>query len=148
MNELIAQITNRIAQVNTYVNGISEADFTQKESPEKWSKKEILGHLADSAQNNIRRMVVGQYQADAHIVYSQNNWVKAADYQHYDTQKLLLFWSLLNEHFCIVLSNLPQENYQTLSNWSQAEPDFQTLEYIAHDYLKHLDHHLTQMSEL
>ena len=55
-----------------------------------------MGHLCDSAQTNIRRMVVGQYQVDANIIYEQNVWVKAADYQHYDSSQLL--------SFCFVIS--------------------------------------------
>ena len=41
---------------------ISEQEYALKPLPHKWSKKEILGHLVDSAQNNIRRFIVAQYE--------------------------------------------------------------------------------------
>jgi DinB superfamily len=150
MQEVISQLTQRIEPVKTYISGLSEVELQAKNSPENWSKKEVLGHLIDSAQSNIRRMVVGQYQSEAHIIYRQNEWVKAADYQHYDSADLLQFWILLNKHFCQVLKNLPLENYQTITNWgNETTPmlgqDFVTLQFVANDYIRHLDHHLKQL---
>jgi hypothetical protein len=133
MQEVISQLTQRIEPVKTYISGLSEVELQAKNSPENWSKKEVLGHLIDSAQSNIRRMVV-----------------KAADYQHYDSADLLQFWILLNKHFCQVLKNLPLENYQTITNWgNETTPmlgqDFVTLQFVANDYIRHLDHHLKQL---
>ena len=150
MEEVIAQLQNRIITVEKYFSECSEIDLALKASPEKWSKKEVLGHLIDSAQSNIRRMVVGQYEENAHIVYRQNEWVKAADYQHYDTKNLVQMWVLLNKHFARILLNLPKENYQTITNWSNATTpmlgqDLVTLEFVAKDYVRHLDHHLKQI---
>jgi DinB superfamily len=150
MQEVITQLNQRIESVKTYISGLSEAELQAKSSPEQWSKKEVLGHLIDSAQSNIRRMVVGQYQSEAHIIYRQNEWVKAADYQHYNSEDLLQFWILLNKHFCQVLKNLPLENYQTITNWgNETTPmlgqDFVTLQFVANDYIRHLDHHLKQL---
>ena len=145
MQTTIENLQQRIRTVAEYWQTLSEADRQAKDSPAKWSKKQVLGHLCDSAQTNIRRMVVGQYQTDANIIYEQNIWVKAADYQHYDSSQLLYFWMLLNQHFCIVLSNLPEENYSTTTNWGNTTPDLVSLKYVAEDYVKHLDHHLLQM---
>ncbi len=150
MQKIINQLNQRIGEVKTCISEQSEMELQAKSSPEKWSKKEILGHLIDSAQSNIRRMVVGQYQSEAHIIYRQNEWVKAADYQHYDSEDLLQFWVLLNKHFCQVLKNLPLENYQTITNWgNETTPmlgqDLVTLEFVAIDYVRHLDHHLRQL---
>ena len=64
---------------------IYEEDWAYKISPEKWSKKEILGHLCDSALSNIRRFVVTQYKENENIVYDQDFWVKAQNYQNIPT---------------------------------------------------------------
>lgn len=150
MEEVVTQLRNRILEVEKYFSESADTDLETKTSPEKWSKKEVLGHLIDSAQSNIRRMVVGQYQENAHVIYRQNEWVKAADYQHYDTKDLIQMWVLLNKHFCRVLLNLPKENYQTITNWgNETTPmlgqDLVTLEFVAKDYVRHLDHHLKQI---
>ncbi|MBB6003434.1 DinB family protein [Arcicella rosea] len=150
MEEVVEQLRLRIDTVEKYFSAHSEADLALKASPEKWSKKEVLGHLIDSAQSNIRRMVVGQYEENAHIIYRQNEWVKAADYQHYDTKDLIQMWVLLNKHFCRVLLNLPKENYETITNWgNETTPmlgqDLVTLEFVAKDYTRHLDHHFLSL---
>src|SRR5688500_3357849 len=75
---------------------MQEEELALKESPEKWSKKEIVGHLIDSAHSNIRRFVVGQYDEEPLIIYKQDAWVKINDYQEYKTADLIQLWYLLN----------------------------------------------------
>jgi hypothetical protein len=150
MRLLIEQIIKRVESVAVQLNKLSEDEWQKKSTPDKWSKKEILGHLVDSAQTNIRRMVVGQYQDQAHIIYHQNEWVKAANYQEYNTKELILLWELLNKHFARILDNLPKQYYGTFTNWSSSTTpllvgDLVTLEFAAHDYFKHLNNHLMQM---
>src|SRR5579864_4704892 len=100
-----------IISVNTpKLRLINEQTYTAKPRPGKWSKKEILGHLVDSAQTNIRRFVVTQYEEIQKIIYQQDEWVRAADYNQYPTHDLISLWFLLNNHICIVLSNMPPES--------------------------------------
>ncbi len=145
MEKLIEQLQSRLVKVENYFSGTTETELIFKIDPEKWSKKEILGHLIDSAQNNIRRIVVGQYKDNENIVYEQNSWNKAADYQHYNTVNLVNLFILLNKHFCILIEKLPTKNYNTITNWGKTTPELVTLEYVAHDYLEHMDHHLNQI---
>ena len=145
MEELILQIKYQLFKVENQFLNFTETELFHKENPQKWSKKEILGHLVDSAQNNIRRIVVGQYKEGENIVYNQNIWVKAADYQHYNSRDLLDLFLLLNKHFCILLENLPKENYKSITNWGRTVPEIVSLEFVAHDYLKHLEHHVNQL---
>src|SRR5215813_14552557 len=73
---------------------IPEDKFYFKPSPTKWSKKEILGHLVDSAQSNIRRFIVAQYEEQPRIVYNQDQWVAVANYQQYSLPDLISLWYL------------------------------------------------------
>jgi hypothetical protein len=41
----------------------SETESEQRPSAERWTKKEVLGHLIDSASNNHQRFVRGQITA-------------------------------------------------------------------------------------
>src|SRR6202000_446305 len=89
------------------LEALSDEVYFWKPIPEKWSKKEILGHLVDSAQNNIRRFLVAQYEDTPVILYNQDKWVDLTNYQHYPTRDLLSLWILLNRHICRVLRRLP-----------------------------------------
>ena len=60
---------------------IGEEMAARRAGPENWSKKEILGHLIDSASNNHQRFV--RLQSDELLVmpsYEQNHWVRAQNY--------------------------------------------------------------------
>ncbi|HPH46628.1 MAG TPA: DinB family protein, partial [Chryseolinea sp.] len=82
MKNTVQELDNIIDQFRNKINEISDADFTAKPLPNKWSKKEVLGHLIDSAHNNLRRFICGQYETTpSKIVYDQDFWVKANGYQ-------------------------------------------------------------------
>jgi len=126
------------------INAITQEKFSKKENPGKWSKKEILGHLVDSAQNNIRRFIVAQYEDRPKITYNQDKWVMISNYQSYTTGDLIKFWELLNRHICHILRNTSVEMSQ---RESQTEA-MHSIEWLAADYNKHLLHHLHQVLDL
>jgi len=144
MQSIALQLESIINQHMPALKAIPESEMMDKPSPSKWSKKEILGHTIDSAQNNIRRFIVAQYEENPSIRYNQDEWVAIVDYQHYDLSDLINLWYLLNKHISIILKNIPSEMAQRKC---QTE-DLHTLEWLAQDYLKHLMHHLHQVLEL
>ena len=126
------------------LRSVSIEKFHFKPSPAKWSKKEILGHLVDSAQNNIRRFVVAQYDERPKIAYNQDKWVAITNYQEYQLTDLIDLWYLLNKHICQVLTFMPD----AMSKRQVQTEDLHDLRWLAEDYIKHLLHHLHQVLEL
>lgn len=121
---------------------IYEEDWSSKISPEKWSKKEILGHLCDSAITNIRRFVVTQYKENENIVYDQNFWVKAQNYQNIPTQEVINLWKFLNFQIVHTVENIPDEALQRTCDTTKTDPRSFSLEFIIQDYVDHLQYHL------
>ncbi|UKB84497.1 DinB family protein [Chryseobacterium sp. MEBOG06] len=121
---------------------ITEVEWSEKISPDKWSKKEIIGHLCDSAFTNIRRFVVTQYKENENIVYDQNAWVKAQDYQNVPTLDLIHLWKALNDQIAHIVENIPDTALQRTCDTTKTEPRVLTLEFMINDYLNHLQHHL------
>lgn len=127
--------------VNEYVpllNNINQDTLLVKPAPDKWSKKEIIGHLIDSALSNSRRFIVAQYEEAPKIVYAQVEWVIASAYQSYDTGELIHLWALLNKHICHILENIPEHLWQRTC----MTQELHTIEWLAADYIKHLKHHM------
>ena len=122
-----------------------EPVYEAKPKPDKWSKKEILGHLVDSAQNNIRRFIVAQYEDGPTIGYAQDAWVACSGYQAYPTEDLVTLWTLLNRHIVIILRQMSPEAAQRMCSMG-GQP--QNLEWVAADYCNHLLHHLHQILDL
>ncbi len=121
---------------------ISEEEWNYKATPEKWSKKEIIGHLCDSAFTNIRRFVVTQYKENENIIYDQNIWVKAQNYQNVPVSELINLWKALNYQIVHIVENIPDEALQRTCDTTKTEPRRVTLEFIIKDYVDHLHHHL------
>jgi hypothetical protein len=138
--ELKSVIDKHIAALRA----IPEEKMAYKPSPAKWSKKEILGHMVDSAQNNIRRFIVAQYEENPAIVYNQDKWVAISNYQQYDTGDIVTLWHLLNKHVVVILENMPKEMKQRQCQTGSLH----TIEWLAGDYVKHLRHHLHQVLDL
>ena len=129
------------AELQRFQN-ISEEEWSYRSSSEKWSKKEIIGHLCDSAFTNIRRFVVTQYKENENIVYDQNVWVKAQNYQNVPTSDLIDLWKSLNYQIVHIVENIPDEALQRTCDTTKTEPRVYTLEFIIDDYVDHLQHHL------
>ena len=121
---------------------ISEDEWSYKASPEKWSRKEIIGHLCDSAFTNIRRFVVTQYKENENIVYDQDQWVKAQNYQNIPTAEVINLWKSLNYQIVHIVENMPDEVLQRTCDTSKTTPEILTLEVLIKGYIDHLHHHL------
>ena len=144
MQPIAQQIEDFLDDHLAALQAIPAPKMLYKPSPAKWSKKEIMGHLIDSAQNNIRRFVIAQYEETPAIVYNQEKWVAIAGYQEYDPANLVDLWYLLNKHLCTILKNIPAGMEERTCKTAEVH----TLEWLAEDYLKHLQHHVHQVLEL
>lgn len=144
MTPIAEELNTIINKYRSSFQSIGEDEFNFKPSPVKWSKKEILGHLIDSAQNNIRRFIVAQYEDKPKIVYNQDKWVALSDYQHYNRDDLVELWWLLNKHISHILKNMEPEMVKRECQTEESH----NLEWLAGDYIRHLRHHLHQVLNL
>ncbi|WP_158797689.1 DinB family protein [Pedobacter sp. L105] len=110
----------------------------------KWSKKEILGHLVDSANVNIQRFIRGQIEDNPSIYYEQDEWVSVQGYQEYDDEKLITLWESLNRHLAYLVNRIPDTDLSRTCLMKNGEP--RSLQYLVEDYLSHLQHHIRQIT--
>ena len=144
MQTIASRLENIIDQQLPVLRQIPPGICASKPAPGKWSKKEILGHLIDSAQSNIRRFIMAQYEDTPYIVYAQDKWVQASGYQQWEDTDIIELWYLLNKQVCAILRNIPPALYQR----SCRTQEVHTIEWLAGDYVKHLLHHLHVVLEL
>jgi hypothetical protein len=146
MKSTIAELNKITTDYSLKISAISEQEFSAKPLPNKWSKKEVLGHLIDSAHNNLRRFVCGQYEpTPPKIVYDQDYWVKANNYQQADSKEVIAMWKLINNRIVTVLETMPASSYAKECNTGKNSVSLHSLEWLAEDYVKHLEHHLNQI---
>lgn len=144
MKQTIEELESIIRKYKPLFETVSDVQWQAKPMPGKWSKKEELGHLIDSAQSNIRRFIVGQYEDQPYIVYAQDKWVAISNYQNYKLKDLINLWTLINKHICVILRNTSAEKAEKLVK-TQA---IHSIEWLASDYNKHLLHHLHHILEM
>ncbi|EGG37952.1 DinB family protein [Paenibacillus sp. HGF5] len=144
--ESIMKLESLISEVTEIVTAIDEVEFNLKLTPDKWSKKEILGHLCDSAVNNHIRFVkilVSDYPI-AIQGYAQNDWVQVNDYQNrYNQADVLVLWQQVNRMILRVMQRADSSDFQkkcVLPDKTEV-----TLEWLFNDYVDHLLHHLEQI---
>jgi hypothetical protein len=138
------ELKNIIDEYLPKLSALNNNESSIKPLPNKWSQKELIGHLIDSAQNNIRRFIVAQYEENPFIVYKQDNWVTTNNYQSYPLNDLINLWYLLNKQICFILNNTSKDK---LKRTCQTE-SLHTIEWLAEDYNKHMKHHLHQILNL
>ena len=111
----------------------------------KWTNKEIIGHLIDSAHINLQRFVRCTYEEGFKLIYFQEEWVQAQHYRDADLTGLLKLWELVNRQIARVLQNYPADRTQIKCDNGRDEPSFNTVEFLANDYIVHMQHHLDQL---
>jgi hypothetical protein len=123
-----------------------DSDASVKPDPQKWSCKEILGHLIDSAANNHQRFIRAQYEnSNILISYEQNEWVKLERHNERSWKELIALWQSYNLHLAHIISGIPLQ-YLNLSFKTGSDKPV-TLGYIIVDYLGHLHHHIAQIEK-
>jgi len=137
------------------LNEITEEQSAIPRSEDKWSPKEIIGHLIDSAANNHQRFVRAQFTDELVFAgYEQENWVRVQNYQGEDWTELVQLWRLYNQHILHLVSLIPEEtrtrlrskhNLHQIASDTISENEPVTLDYFIRDYLDHMKKHLGQI---
>ncbi|MGN8057042.1 DinB family protein [Pedobacter sp. 22163] len=140
------EILHLVNQAMIDFENISDEAWNDKPQPLKWSKKELLGHLVDSAVNNIRRLVVGQYEQGVKIIYHQDEWVNNQNYQEAAIAEVIMLWKLLNHQISRVIENIPEKKLQNTCDTGKGKIEMHTLSFFIDDYLVHLKYHLNQIT--
>lgn len=126
---------------------LSSIELLTRPAPGKWSKKEILGHLIDSAINNLKRFTEIQFlpQPYSIISYKQNELVIVNDYQNLALDHLLDLWKALNLQIVFVVKNISEEKLNYPVDPQYESKELKTLRWIICDYVAHMEHHFKQI---
>jgi hypothetical protein len=157
-HHFVAGFRHTLEENYTSLSKIRDDDAAVKPAPGKWSNKEIVGHLIDSAIINHQRFVRAQFQQDLNFYgYNQDKFVEMQHYNELSWISLLQMWRLLNLHIAWVMEVTPAEartrkiEKHSLDKiaWHTIPVDEATsLEYFMTDYVRHMKHHLAQIKRV
>lgn len=137
----ISSLRNLIDRVPDRLAKLSREHVENRPSPSKWSPKEELGHLLDSAANNHQRIVRAQLETNLAMPgYDQMAWVAINSYQHRDWHELIDMWRALNRQLLAAAESVPESAWSHTLTVANSAP--MTLQFVFEDYLAHMEHHL------
>ncbi len=110
-----------------------------------WTRKQIVGHLLDSATNNrqrfVRAAIDGAYSGPG---YAQDAWLAAHGYAHLSWKTLVQWWNVEHDILMAVVDRIPEERMTALCTVGKDAPV--TLRFLIEDYTHHQFHHFDQLN--
>ena len=126
------------------LGSISDADAERPRAAGKWSRKQILGHLIDSASNNHQRFVRASLDGDLNFPgYAQEGWVDLQGYAERPWARIVGLWTEYNRQLLHIVERIPADRLAASCVVGGKAPV--TLEFLVRDYVRHLEHHLDQV---
>ena len=145
MNCTVSRLNQLVTTCETYLKEANRQQLAAKPKPTQWSKKEILGHLIDSARYNLRRFTEIHIKKKPYQVvdYEQDELVAVNDYQSADPKDLTQLWVQLNKQIIHVIKQQTETKLQLEAKLPNQEVT--SLLFLINDYLAHLEHHVKQI---
>src|ERR1700685_2259126 len=144
MEELNKQLLQIVEAAELKLRKIGDAESSKPVLEGGWSRKQVIGHLIDSASNNHQRFVRAALQTSLDFPgYDQGGSVRVQAVKDADCRLLVVLWAAYNRYLAHVIARLPASKLETVCRIGSGEPV--TLQFLGTDYLTHLVHHLGQL---
>lgn len=142
--QIAEDLLSTVNHAQSLLESVPETKAETKPQPNKWSPKEIIGHLIDSASNNHQRFVRAALQRELTFPgYDQEALVTLVRPNDASWDLLVRLWESYNRYLAHVISHLPESVGDVSCAIGKNPPA--TLRFIAEDYVGHLKHHLNQV---
>jgi hypothetical protein len=144
MKNLSAELVGIVEAAEANLRNVSEEESQAPILSGGWSRKQLLGHLIDSASNNHQRFVRAALQDSLEFPgYDQDGWQSVQAAQDVPWETLLALWANYNRYLAHIITQLPAAKLDVPCRIGSNQPV--TLRFLAADYLSHLVHHLEQI---
>ena|SRR5436305_14197040 len=144
MRQTSERLMQVVQETETRLAAITERESAIRSDTGKWSRKEVLGHLIDSASNNHQRFVRTQLDGSLNFPgYQQDGWNRTQQYQSEPWTNLVKLWASYNRHLAHMIAVMPDDAGPHTCVIGGKAPV--TLQFLVTDYLVHLEHHLEQI---
>jgi hypothetical protein len=126
---------------------IPDEQAARRRSDGGWSRKQIVGHMIDSATVNQQRFIRALAgDSDFSLLYAQEEWVDLNGYQSRDWSEIIDLWKAINLHLLSVCRRIGEDQADLICG-KDGDPGPWTLAHRVPDYAAHLKMHVEQMRQ-
>jgi hypothetical protein len=144
MQDLSEKLLVVIAEAEPKLRQFDASESAKPILSGRWSRRQVLGHLIDSASNNHQRFVRAALQPSLEFPrYDQEGCVRVQAPQEADWLLLIALWANYNRYLAHIIAQLPASKMATVCRIGEGEPV--PLQFVISDYIRHLVHHLGQI---
>jgi hypothetical protein len=144
LRELSAKLLSLVETAEAKLRQVSALKSAESVLAGGWSRRQVVGHLIDSASNNHQRFVRAALQSSLDFPgYDQDGNIRVQAAQEADWPLLVSLWAAYNRYLAHVIAHLPAAKLDTLCRIGSGKAV--TLDFLVRDYLVHLIHHLRQI---
>ena len=142
--ELANRLSEMVAEALFWLEQTSGQRASVAQAEGKWCAKEVVGHLIDSAVNNLQRIVRLDTVLDIEPEvqsqnYEQDEWVRAQHYADKEWVQVLELWRVLNEHLAWTLRHVARGHLGRICVFPDGHV---TMGFLMEDYVAHTAYHL------
>ena len=134
-------LTETIQREIPNLRAITEEQSTAARGEGKWSPKQELGHLIDSAANNhmrfVRATLDGEFRGPSYLA---DEWVRLHGYCDIPWESIVALWLGFNSLLARLVDRIPERGLQNPCYIGSSEP--LKVGYVIEDYVRHMQHHL------
>ncbi len=144
MKHVADEIRHLVSHFEPLMRELRDEEIRERPRPKKWARKEVLGHLIDSACNNQQKFVRMMQQPSLQFPgYTQDDWVDLQQWAAADWAEMVDLWAAYNRHIAYLIEHVKPDYLAHEIRIEGAGPF--TLEFIMPDYVEHMKHHLKQV---
>jgi hypothetical protein len=144
MTALATSFRSGLEEIRSALHSIPAERANERWRADGWTRKEVVGHMLDSAANNrqrfVRAAIHGHYEGPT---YAQHDWVRAHGYAEQSWETLLRWWDVEHEILASAVDRIQENRLEAECVVGGEAPV--TLRFLIEDYLRHQRHHVEQL---
>jgi uncharacterized damage-inducible protein DinB len=140
VDDPLRELTSQRAKVVERLAKLSDEQASFRYAPDKWSIKDLVGHLSDAERVFAYRMLrIGRGDTTPLSGFEEGDYARAAQSDRRQFGELLAEWSVVRAATMALASSLPEAAWANVGTSNNASMSARALLYII---LGHTEHHL------
>jgi hypothetical protein len=143
--ELVSILGEQSVRTFAFLEELSEEQGNYRYAPEKWSIKQMIGHLTDNERiMSYRLLRIARGDGTPLAGYEENDYVQAGDFDRFSMKEMLAHFKIVRGSTLALLASLPEESWTRTGTANHAPMSVraQACVLIGHEL-----HHLNVLKE-